>query len=70
MSSHPKRKAPSLKAAIEWIALNDDPGSSTAENLEAVSEMISVLLAADLFGVEPEKIAERVVKLRLKGRTS
>lgn len=37
-------KRASYRHGIEWIALNDDPGSQDAEDVECVSEMI-----ADLF---------------------
>lgn len=52
------------KFGVRWIADNDDPGSSDAQNVEAVKGYISVLLLADLFGKDALEVAEAVVKVR------
>lgn len=51
----------SYRKAIEWIALNDEPGEM---NVEITSEMISVGLIADLFGKTQQEVARQVVKRR------
>jgi hypothetical protein len=56
-------KRPSLKAAVEWIAYNDEPGEFDQESVDG---LISVLLVADLFGVPPEMVARRVIAERYK----
>jgi hypothetical protein len=54
-------KRASYRHGVEIIALNDE----TAEtDPEAVAGMISVCLLADLFGVEPERVARDVVRYR------
>lgn len=59
-------KRASYREGIAWIAMNDDPDSSDAYDLEQLSGLISVLLLADLFGVDPEKVAKDVIKHRRK----
>lgn len=52
---------PSLKAAIQWIALNDE----TAEtDPEIIAQFISVALVADLWGHTPRDVADLVVRQR------
>lgn len=53
-----------LRDAIEWIALNDSPGDPDANDVEAVSGLVSVLMVADLWKKTPEQIARRVIGLR------
>lgn len=48
---------------VAWIALNDDPLETDPE---AISGLISVLLLADLFSVEPERVAQDVIRFRRK----
>lgn len=57
-------KKQGYKFGVAWIALNDNAG----ENLSAeeLSGTISVLLLADLFGKDPEKVAKDVIAYRLK----
>jgi hypothetical protein len=58
---------PTLKAAVEWIAVNDNPGEDGPGDPNAerrVSEYISTALVADLFDVSPTTIARRVMALR------
>ncbi len=53
----------SYRDGIAWIALNDDPED---RNPDQIALMISVLLLADLFGIEPEKVAADVIAFRNK----
>lgn len=57
-------KRASYRAAIEWIALNDDPGSPDALNAEVVARYVSSVLIADIFGVEDAKVGVDVVRVR------
>ena len=50
----------SYRAAVAWIAENDEAGDDTVE----IAEMISTLLVADIFGVTPERVASDVVRYR------
>jgi hypothetical protein len=52
-----KRRIPTLKAAIDWIALNDEPRES---DIETAAMLISVVLVADLWQRQPEEIARKV----------
>lgn len=52
---------PHYHAAIEWIAMNDEP---TEFNLKIVSSMISVQLIADLYGTTGSKVAKDVIAVR------
>jgi hypothetical protein len=54
----------SYRKGVEWIALNDDAGSDSATSVIAVRSYISVMLLADLFGVEVDKVARAVVRYR------
>jgi hypothetical protein len=47
--------------AVQWIALNDDP---SCLDLKDISRQISVVLIADLFSVDPEKVAGWVLSHR------
>lgn len=55
---------PSLKSAIEWIALNDAPGDDDALDVEAVAGYVTTVMVADLFDVENTRVARRVVEYR------
>ena len=48
---------------VAWIADNDEPLDFDASS---VSRYISVLLAADIFGVRPRKIATDITKRRVQ----
>jgi hypothetical protein len=48
---------------VAWIADNDDPSELDPE---VVAGFISALLLADLFSVEPERVAADVIRARLK----
>lgn len=56
-------KRASYREAILWIADNDEP---TSKDVSEVADMISVLLIADLFAVEPRRVARDVIFSRLK----
>ena len=57
-------KRASLRDAAWWIALNDDPASPDALRVDVVAGYVSTCLAADIFGVEREKIARMVIARR------
>jgi hypothetical protein len=57
-------KRPSYKRAIEWIALNDGAGDDDALDTEAVGNLVSSVLVADIFEVDSDKVGQDVVKLR------
>lgn len=61
-------KRPSYKAAVAWLALNDGAGDDDACDPEMVSGLTTVILVADLFGVESSKVARDVVKFRTSER--
>lgn len=48
-------KRPSYWAAVRWIADNDNPGDD--EPSENIAGYMTVLLVADLFGVEADNVA-------------
>ena len=56
-------KRASYRSGIAWIAQNDEP-----EELDAylVAHQISVVLLADLFDVDLEKVGRDVIKYRKK----
>lgn len=57
-------KRASYRDGVAWIALNDEGGSDDRLNAEVISGYISTLLLADLFSVEPERVAADVVAYR------
>lgn len=57
------------KNAIHWIAHNDGAGDTPDDMawqkaLEAVHDMVTVCLVADVFGVEQRVVAEDVLRAR------
>lgn len=57
----------SIRHAIQWIAVNDNPGDDHPGNPDAernVAGYISTLLVADIFNRKPERIAAAVMKIR------
>lgn len=56
-------RRPSLKTAVGWIAENDEPNEFDENDM---SELVSVVMVADLFGVTPEVVAKKVVAYRYK----
>lgn len=53
----------SYKYGVEWIAVNDEPDEI---DQGTVSEMISIMLLADLFGKPYFQVAADVIKYRAK----
>lgn len=51
----------SYRAGVAWIAANDEPLETDAG---VVADLISVLLLADLFGVDPSRVAADVLRKR------
>lgn len=52
---------------IEWIAMNDDSGAG--DNVETISEYISVTMLSHVYGVNRLVIAEKIKAIRdLEGR--
>lgn len=58
-------KRASYRAAVEWIAMNDEPSQTEPRD---VAGYISTCLIADLFGVEPSRVARDVIRVRIKER--
>lgn len=56
-------KRASYRHGVAWIAGNDEPGET---NIDAIRSQISVLMLADLFGIEPERVAKDVLRYRAK----
>jgi hypothetical protein len=57
-------KRPAYRRAIEWVAFNDGAGDPDALDPEVVSGLTTVVLLADLFEVEAEKVGRDVVRFR------
>lgn len=51
-----------LKAAVQWIALNDNAGEK--DTVEDTAGYLTVALVADLFGKDTTEIARKVVYWR------
>lgn len=56
-------KRASYRHGVSWIALNDEPVEMDPQE---IASLISVLLLADLFEVEPLKVAQDIVKIRIR----
>jgi hypothetical protein len=56
-------KRASYRAAVRWIALNDE---SIEREHGVVAGLASVVLVADLFDVETDRVAREVLALRSK----
>jgi hypothetical protein len=54
----------SYRHAVRWIAFNDE---GAERDLETISQAVTVLLVADIFGAEPERVAKDVLRVREKG---
>jgi hypothetical protein len=61
-----KLKRASYRDAIDFIAYNDEPGADEALEINGVYGMATVLLISEIFGVPQKKVAQDVVKLRIK----
>jgi hypothetical protein len=55
-------KRASYRHAIKWIALNDSSGDVLDE--EELSSLVTSLLVADIFGVEPERVGHDLMQVR------
>lgn len=61
-TSYDRPKSPrGYRATVEWIALNDEP--CLDEPFE-IADLISVQLAAFIFGKDPLDVAAAIVRLR------
>lgn len=56
-------KRPGYRAAVKWIAMNDEP---TEHRVEEMERLISVALVADMFGAETARVARDVIHLRAR----
>lgn len=64
-------KRPTYQAAVVWIAHNDNDGMDVTFNtnereqcIQNISEYISTLLVAELFGAKPEVVAADIFRVR------
>lgn len=62
-------KRASYRAAIAWIADNDEAGNNDALNEDCVSELVTASLVADLFGVEAARVGRDIVRYRKEKHT-
>ena len=56
-------KRAGIRDAVEWIARNDDSDLGCPEE---GGYLISIMLTADLFGLEPNDVYNRVVRFRAR----
>lgn len=54
-------KRASYRDGIFWLAVNDEPGE---EDPEEIAAFITTILLADLFDVDPKKVAKDVLTYR------
>jgi hypothetical protein len=59
-------KRASYREAIDWIAQNDSPADLGANDPVRVGELVSSVLIASIFGVEPERVGRDVVRCRIR----
>lgn len=57
-------KRASIREAVAWIAYNDDPASGP--DFDSLRGQITVLLVADIFGLDADEVARRVCGLRTR----
>lgn len=57
-------KRASFREGVAWIALNDSAADQAS--VEDIAGWVSTLLLADLFQVEPLRVAKAVQRLRQK----
>lgn len=55
-------KRASYREACHWIAFNDD--AAAGANEEEIGGYVTTLLVADIFSVEPERVARDVARIR------
>lgn len=58
-----------FKDAVAWIAYNDGAGDTREEygdqeNINILTGQVTVLLVADIFGKEPEEVADMILGIR------
>lgn len=58
-------KRASYRKGVQWIADNDNP-ADRHQALEDIAGYISVLLLADLFSVEADRVARDVYRIRAR----
>lgn len=54
----------SFRHGVRWIALNDNDGAGHCR--DTIAGYISTLLLADLFGADPDAVAEAIWRERVK----
>jgi hypothetical protein len=64
MVSDKKDLRDEYKRGVEFIALNDDPGSSQAMEVEHVQHQISVITMSEILNKPAKQIAKDIVKYR------
>ena len=64
MTTKNSRSLLTLQEAAELVARNDGDGDDERLQLDHVSSLVCVCLAAIIFGVTPEQFARRVIKYR------
>ena len=52
----------SYRKAVEWIAHNDEDGSG--DGIDGISQYVTTLLVADIFCVEPRRVATDIARAR------
>lgn len=60
-------KRPSYRAAVEFIALNDEPLDHDPDSIENYT---TVVMVAALFDVETSRVADDVARIRVQGDTA
>lgn len=50
--------------AVEFISLNDDPGSSGALDIDSVEDQVTVVLVSEVFEIKQKEVASDVIKVR------
>ena len=59
-------KRASYREAVQWIAVNDEPGE---KDVEVMQGMISVCLVADIFGADQAVVAKDVMRARERSQS-
>ena len=57
-------KRASYREAVEWIAQNGGAGDNERLEVDEVSFLVSSVLVADIFDVEPQRVGRDVVRKR------
>jgi hypothetical protein len=68
MNKKPKKRARTIstlyREAVEWIALNDDPGSPDSLSPYQIADYISTSLVADIFRKSRAQVALDIMEIR------